>query len=326
MPPKAKKVRETFNALGVTGGAPKFKQHIKSARKPTSWERKALKATKAHESEQTEATTKIVKDYPRAPHHPTSKKPLAAKAGAKHPHQHSEPSSSSSCSSSDDSSSDDSASSGELRDRQRTSKGTSGKVSSKTKKIKKEKIVSVTFEHFPVEERDFHGISVSPRARNTPFAHQTRTICSSLNFSLTVRMMQGLLSSFLGGFEYHAGDLADLCIEVGRTVSHYHGLLWLLHELFSISLVIKRHPGWLCAESRRGQRCSWNIDLFEHVHARQTAQHSGNILHAASAMPKGKAVANQASAFFTQHRSCRFVANSQRITHNFLDWFHAALF
>lgn len=38
-----------------------------------------------------------------------------------------------------------------------------------------------------MEERDFHGIS-------------------------------GLLSSFLGGFEYHAGDLADLCIEVGRTV------------------------------------------------------------------------------------------------------------
>lgn len=220
MPPKAKKVRETFNALGVTGGAPKFKQHIKSARKPTSWERKALKAAKVLESEQTEATVKIVKDHPRAPQRPTSKKPVAAKADAKHTHQHSEPSSSSSCSSSDDSSSDDSASSGEPRDRQRTSKGTSGRVSSKTKKIKKEKIVSVTFEHFPVEERDFHGISVSSRATINPFTLKIRTMCSSLNFSLTARIMQGLLSSFLGGFEYHAGDLADLCIAVGRTVSH----------------------------------------------------------------------------------------------------------
>jgi hypothetical protein len=162
MPPKLKKVRETFNALGVTGGAPKFKKQAKSTRKPTSWERKALKAAKASESEQTDRNPKIVNEKPRALHQQTTKQPRAAKAVIKRPQRIADVSSSSSGSgSSDDNSSDDASSSDEQSDVKPKPKAASVQDPTKTKKTKKEKIVSVTFEHFPVEERDFHGISVS---------------------------------------------------------------------------------------------------------------------------------------------------------------------
>jgi hypothetical protein len=162
MPPKLKKVRETFNALGVTGGAPKFKKQAQSTRKPTSWERKALKAAIASESEQTDRNPKIVNEKPRAPYHQIAKQPHAVKAEVKRPQRIADVSSSSSASgSSDDHSSDDASSSDEQSDVQPKSKAASVQDPTRTKKTKKEKIVSITFEHFPVEERDFHGISVS---------------------------------------------------------------------------------------------------------------------------------------------------------------------
>lgn len=186
MPPKTKKVRETFNALGVTGGAPKFKQHVKSARKPTSWERKALKAAKTNEPVQSESNPNVVKAQPRAPDRQTKKTTRITKSDFQHPQRSLDLSSSSSSGSADDSS-DDSSSNEEQIDLQPKSKGASAAVLLKPKRSKKERIVSITFEHFPVQERDFHGIS-------------------------------GLLSNFLGGFEYHSGDLADLCISVGDMV------------------------------------------------------------------------------------------------------------
>jgi hypothetical protein len=160
MPPKQKKVRETFNALGVTGGAPKFKQQAKSMRKPTSWERKALKAAKSNDHEQPESHPKLAKVVPRDSHRQTAGRQIAAKVNDKHPQRPADPSSSSS-SSSDDDSSDDVSSSEDQSDIQSKSKAGSASSLSKTKKTKKEKIVSITFDHFPVEESDFHGISVS---------------------------------------------------------------------------------------------------------------------------------------------------------------------
>ena len=167
MPPKPKKVKETFNALGVTGGAPKFKQHVKSARKPTSWERKALKAAKSDQPEQSQSNPKMMaKAQPRAPdHHQAEKRPQATKSDFKRPQRRTDPSSGSSSSSAEDSSDDDSSSDEQI-DLQPKSKGSSAAMPSKTKKLKKERIISITFEHFPVEERDFHGISV--RAPSAP--------------------------------------------------------------------------------------------------------------------------------------------------------------
>jgi hypothetical protein len=167
MPPKPKKVKETFNALGVTGGAPKFKQHVKSARKPTSWERKALKAAKSDQPEQSQSNPKMMaKAKPRAPdHHLAEKRPQATKSDFKRPQRRTDPSSGSSSSSAEDSSDDDSSSDEQI-DLQPKSKGSSAAMPSKTKKAKKERIISITFEHFPVEERDFHGISV--RAPSAP--------------------------------------------------------------------------------------------------------------------------------------------------------------
>lgn len=160
MPPKTKKVRETFNALGVTGGAPKFKQHVKSARKPTSWERKALKAAKTNEPVQSESNPNVVKAQPRAPDRQTKKTTRITKSDFQHPQRSLDLSSSSSSGSADDSS-DDSSSNEEQIDLQPKSKGASAAVLLKPKRSKKERIVSITFEHFPVQERDFHGISVS---------------------------------------------------------------------------------------------------------------------------------------------------------------------
>ena len=179
MPPKPKKVRETFNALGVTGGAPKFKQQTKSTRKPTSWERKALKAAKAQEGGDlvTATNSKIDQVQPRAPVHQTFKRPQGAKADVKR-QQRTVDSSSGSSSSSVDESSDASSSSDEESDREPKNKGASSPAPSKTKKSKKEKVVSITFEHFPVQERDFHGISVSATrfvshiSRGTRFSRQ----------------------------------------------------------------------------------------------------------------------------------------------------------
>jgi hypothetical protein len=225
-------VRETFNALGVTGGAPKFKQQAKSTRKPTSWERKALKAAKANDHEQPESHPKLAKVVPRDPHRQTAGRQFAAKANVKHPQRPSDPSSSSS-SSSDDDSSDDASSGEDQSDIQSKSKAAPASSLSKTKKTKKEKIVSITFEHFPVEERDFHGISVSATSSLLFFT----LLRSSSPFHLK---QQGLLTNFLGGFEYHAGDLADLCVSVGGTVI----------ASFSSALCVRVHPyaGWLSAE------------------------------------------------------------------------------
>jgi hypothetical protein len=164
MPQKPRKVRETFNALGVTGGAPKFKQHVKSARKPTSWERKALKAAKINEPVQSETMPKIVKAQLRAPDFPTKKNAHTAEAEPKRP-QRPVDSPSSSSSSSDDDSSDDSSSSDEQTNLLPMSKGVSAPFSSIPKKTKKERIVSITFEHFPVQEHDFQGISVCVEIR-----------------------------------------------------------------------------------------------------------------------------------------------------------------
>jgi len=160
MSPKPKKVKETFNALGVTGGAPKFKQQAKSTRKPTSWERKALKAAKAQEVADSATISKIDKVQLSAPSRQALKHHQGAKTDGKRQQRPAEPSSSSSSSSADNSS-DESSSSDDQSDPQPKSKGSSSKGASKNKKLKKEKVVSITFEHFPVEERDFHGISVS---------------------------------------------------------------------------------------------------------------------------------------------------------------------
>jgi hypothetical protein len=141
-------------------------------RKPTSWERKALKAAKANESEP-EMKPKIVKEQPQARRHETVKPRAAsaAKAEVKR-HQPIADASGSSSGSSDDDSSDDASSSDGQGDMPPKTKGASAQVPSRKKtkillkrerivKTKKERIVSVTFEHFAVEERDFHGISVS---------------------------------------------------------------------------------------------------------------------------------------------------------------------
>jgi hypothetical protein len=129
-------------------------------RKPTSWERKALKAAKANESEP-EMKPKIVKEQPQARRHETVKPRAAsaAKAEVKR-HQPIADASGSSSGSSDDDSSDDASSSDGQGDIPPKTKGASAQFPSR-KKTKKERIVSITFEHFAVEERDFHGISVS---------------------------------------------------------------------------------------------------------------------------------------------------------------------
>jgi hypothetical protein len=159
MPPKPKKVRETFNALGVTGGAPKFKQQLKSARKPTSWERKALKAEKLSQFDVSQTNPEAMSTQSRAPGRLASKDSKSARVVHKRPHTPPDCSSSSSSSSSVESSEDSSSSDDQVAPPPRSKKALSA-VQSKPKKTKQEKIVSVTFEHFPVEDRDFHGISV----------------------------------------------------------------------------------------------------------------------------------------------------------------------